>query len=237
MMNNTKRVVFMSLLVVMPVFLLSAQRADPDNDWRTRIASPSYGFNIAIFELEYDENDNTETFVMPGVDVRHFNGINVTESGRFYFGYEVGVAVNFYLGGEYSFEIQGEDYTLTDATAATMLLMGKHGYRRSVGDPAEGLGWGLELGLGLMGGAGMIGFEDTDGTYYSHDTEIISPVFEVAGEFSVQTDRDLRFVARLGLMAGASVIDFDDLDTGLDYLSAEAVPVRFTMRAGFVRDY
>ncbi len=69
---------------MVPVFLLSAQSADTGNEWKTRIASPSYGFNIAIVELEYGQDDNTETFVMPGIDLRHFNGINVTESGRFF---------------------------------------------------------------------------------------------------------------------------------------------------------
>ncbi len=59
-------------------------------------------------------------------------------------------------------------------------------------------------------------------------------MFEPAGEFSVKTDRDLRFVARLGIMGGTPVVDFEEWD--LD-LSGEAVPVRFTVRAGFVRDY
>lgn len=210
--------------------------ANPDVG-RTNISSPSYGLNFAILELEYGEDDNTETFIMPGFDLRHFNGVNVAESGRFYFGYEVGVALNFYLGGGSTYEIEGEKYTFTNAMAATLFLMGKHGYRRSIGNPVDGLGWGLELGLGLMGGAGMIGFEDSEGEYFDHDTEIISPVFEVAGEFSVRTERDLRFVGRLGIMAGAPVIDFDDWDAGVDYLSGEAVPVRITLRAGFVRDY
>ncbi len=209
----------------------------PADHWSTRIAAPGYGFSFTSVEVEYGEDDETEVYLMPGIDLRHFNGINVTESGHFYFGYEVGVAANFLVGSGSTMDIVGEEYELNSAMVATLLLMGKHGYHRDIGSPDKGLGFGVELGLGIMGGAGDIEIENTDGDTFSHTTEIIGPVFEAAGEFSIRTDRDLRLVCRLGLMAGAPLIETDDGDTGVDYFSAASAPVRVSLRFGFVRDY
>jgi hypothetical protein len=229
----------MAALIALPVLMVPAQSVEGEGLWSPRVTSPSYGLNFAFLEVTHGENDDTSTYVMPGFDLRHFNGINVTESGRFYFGYEVGVAGNFFAGGEPSYEAFGEDYTLTSAMGVTALLMGKHGYRRDIGSADGGLGVGVELGLGLMGGMGDLEFtaDDEDETVYSQDTEIISPVFELAGEFSIRTERDLRFMTRLGILAGAQIIDVSDGETGVTGLSGEAAPVRVSLRFGFVRDY
>lgn len=155
---------------------------------------------------------------------------------RFYFGYEVGLATNFLLGGGDVSDTYGDEYTLNSAMVATMALMGKHGYRRNIGPAEKGLGFGIELGVGIIGGIGSIEFEDDDSTYGA-DTEVVSPVLELTGEFSVRTEKDLRFMTRLGIMVGAPVIDFDDSDVGIESLSGEAPAVRFVLRFGFVRDY
>jgi len=227
------------LFALVPALALPAQAAEDEEHWSTRIASPSYGFNMAFLTIEYGEDEDTETVAMPGLDIRHFNGINVTESGRFYFGYEVGAAVNFYLGSGRTYETGGAKYTLDNALAATGFLMGKHGYRRSIGSTAKGLGLGLgfELGLGLMGGVGLASFTDKDDESYSYEEPVVSPAFEVAGEFAVRTEKDLRFVARVAALTGGPLVDFDGEDIGITDLSGETFPIRPNLRFGFVRDY
>lgn len=238
-MRSNTRLFLAVVMVLIPALFVSGQNTEGVGMWSPRVVSPTYGFNLAFLEVTYGEDEDTANYVMPGVDVRHFNGINVTESGRFYFGYEVGLAANFFAGGEPSYEVYGEDYALTSAMGVTVILMGKHGYRRDIGPADRGLGIGLELGLGFMGGIGMLEFtaDDDDSTTYEEDTEIISPAVEVGGEISMRTEKDLRITARLGILAGAPIIDVSDGDTGVSGLSAEAAPVRVFLRFGFIRDY
>jgi hypothetical protein len=210
-----------------------------DTAWNERIASPSYGLNLAFITLDYGPDDTEEVLLLPGIGIRHFNGINVTEDGGFYFGYEVGANINLYFGG-FEFvtgEMDPPVSRVTQIIVGTFFLMGKHGYWMEIGGASGGLGLGLELGLGLMAGGGFIDFEDSNGDTASFSPDaVISPLVEINGKGAMRFGENMRLTAALGVMAGMSLIEMDDSDIYSE-VSAEMSPARVSLRFGFVRDY
>jgi len=204
------------------------------NNWKKLIASPSYGLNIGFFNLEYeDTNEDTQkdTLVLPGIDFRHFNGINVPRDGGFYYGYELGFSVNGYPSS-HSFEDAGTDYTLNEMVVFAAMLMVKHGYRFDLGTGPHRPGFGFELGMGITaGGADMNITEDDDETetnLASVDEEPVKPTFELGIEGFLHRDEDSSFVVRLAVMAGMPLIDGN---------YGEMAPVRISIRGGFFRNH
>jgi hypothetical protein len=210
-----------------------------DIAWNERIASPSYGLNLAFMTIDFGPDDTEKVLLLPGVGIRHFNGINVTEEGGFYFGYELGANINLYFGG---YELFSDDLLpltleVTQIVAGTFFLMGKHGYWFETGGASGGIGFGLELGLGLMAGGGFIDFKDSNGdtTTFSPDA-VISPLVEINGKGAMRFGENMRLTAALGVMAGMPLIDMSDGAVYSD-VSAEMIPARVSLRFGFVRDY
>lgn len=172
-----------AVLVLAPVSFVDAEEHGDGPLWNERIASPSYGVNLATFNLSYGD-DGESDLSMPGFELRHFNGINAIEDGGFYFGYEVGAGLNFYAGGENFEGSNGREYTVESIFAASAFLMGKHGYRwEPAGFP---VGIGLELGLGVLAGGGSIDFLDVEADETADQGEgATGPVFEVGGEIAL----------------------------------------------------
>src|SRR6056297_671900 len=143
------------------VGLVFGQSPDTEEEsWMKRIASPSYGLTLGFYELKFCvEDQESETLLMPGIDLRHFNGVNVPRSGGFYYGYEIGLLANFYLGEEeYPFDVGGPLVagTVESMMAATGFLKVKHGYRFSLGTGDYSPVFGFELGAGIAAGGAEI---------------------------------------------------------------------------------
>ncbi|MFO7731574.1 MAG: hypothetical protein R6V86_12515 [Spirochaetia bacterium] len=212
------------------VFGQSADNAE--ESWMKRIASPSYGLTMGFYELEYGPGDNrqNETLMMPGIDIRHFNGLNVPRSGGFYYGYELGLLVNFYLG-EHKFEDQGQNLTVESMVAASGFLMLKHGYRFSIGNGDNSPVFGFELGAGIAAGGGdlvITNDADEDGENIAGlADEPVGPIFELGLEGGLPVGKELRFVTRLGI----TVIPIPPIDE-ITNENGQMAPVRIGLRGG-----
>ncbi len=224
-----------------PGLVFADSAATPEADgyepesWKKRIASPSYGLSLLPFTLESLDNDGderTETIFLPGIDLRHFNGINVPRDGSFYYGYELGLSLNGSLG-EHSFTHNGDNHTVENLLAAKGFLMVKHGYRMALGEKSSSPKIGFELGMGVSAGTGDITItrdEDDPQTNLAQVEEsVISPLVEASLEGSLPRGADRCLVLRLGLTAGPPVLD----NTGF----GESVPVQISLRAGFTRNH
>lgn len=209
------------------VGLVFGQSADTEEEnWKKRIASPSYGLTMGFYELKYGpERDQSETLIMPGIDLRHFNGLNVPRSGGFYYGYEIGLLANFYLGEE-EFPFDGETGTVEGIMAATGFLMVKHGYRFSLGTGDYSPVFGFELGAGVAAGGADIQINDQDGNNLAAlADEPVGPILELGIEGGLPLGKDLRFVTRLGV----TVLPTPPLVTAN---KGEMSPVRIGLRGG-----
>ncbi len=236
------------LSVALFLFFSAAAAAadDPDEDWRRRIASPSYGLGLTVLELSYqvegEDDRQSDTYAMPGFDLRHFNGVNVTPAGGFFYGYEIAIgAVLQGQGNEYDtfpdFDERGP-YRLENAFAGGVRLLLKHGYRFPV--TAEGrVDLGFELGLGASAGFGSITFQDLaeDGGSYTHFSDEIGPAFEVGFEGGYRVTDHFRYVGRLSLQAGAPLLRASEEELGDNNISAGTAPILITLRFGFTRDH
>jgi hypothetical protein len=183
------------------------QSADAEEEnWMKRIASPSYGLTMGFYDLKFGvEDQESKTLLMPGIDIRHFNGVNVPRSGGFYYGYEFGLLANFYLGEEgFPFDEGGPlvPGSVENLVAASGFLMLKHGYRFSLGSGNYSPVFGFELGAGIAAGGGDIQINDPDGVNIAVLTDDpVGPIFELGLEGGLPLGEDLRFVTRLGITA------------------------------------
>lgn len=223
-----------TLLLGMGGAVFADDAASEQDSWYKRIASPSYGVSLAFYELEFKDaagNDRTDTLPMVGVDLRHFNGIDVPRSRFFYYGYEIGLTAHGYPG-EYSFSHENEDYTASGIFAGSVLLMLKHGYRMQPFDTGPGIG--VELGMGIMGGGGNIRITRDDDEHSSDLKDLqgegFSPALELGVEGGWATSDHYRLVARLSLMIVPEPL-LNDANFG------QQTPVRITLRGGFTRNH
>ncbi|HKK65170.1 MAG TPA: hypothetical protein VJ967_04880 [Clostridia bacterium] len=211
--------------------LVFGQSADTEGEsWMKRIASPSYGLTLGFYELKFGpEDQESETLLMPGIDLRHFNGVNVPRSGGFYYGYEIGLLANFYLGeAESLFDVSGTMVpgTVESMMAATGFLMLKHGYRFSLGTGDYGPVFGFELGAGIAAGGADIEINNPDGENIAVPAdEPVGPILELGLEGGLPLGKDLRFVTRLGI----TVVPMSPLITEN---RGEMGPVRIGLRGG-----
>jgi len=207
-----------------------------EEGWKERIASPSYGLTIGFFDLQYknaDGNDENDTLLMPGIELRHFNGIDVPRDRGFYYGYELGMGLNFYTGG-HSFKHSGEDYTVKGIIAGSGFLMLKHGYRFELGTGHTRPGFGFELGAGVGAGGGDITITKDDDPESENQAALrgdgIGPVFELGFEGSLNRGDEYRLVARLGVTI-APIVPLETENFGYMF------PMRITLRGGFTRNH
>jgi len=202
-----------------------------EESWMKRIASPSYGLTMGFFNLEFGPEDDRQnkTLIMPGIDIRHFNGVNVPRSGGFYYGYEFGILANFYLG-EYEFPYIGESVTTVGTVeglmAASGFLMLKHGYRFPLGSGDDSPVFGIELEAGIAAGGGDMQIKNLDDENMAVlAEEPVGPIFELGFEGGLPVGKDLRFVTRLGI----TVVPLPPVETEND---GEMSPVRIGLRGG-----
>jgi len=219
---------------------LIAQEDDNERTWSKHVASPSYGMSLAFLNIEYQDrgdNEQSEGLMMPGIDLRHFNGVNVSEGGGFYYGYELGFGLNFNTGGQDYAVTSGDNlYQLENALAVRVLLMGKHGYRFNLTDDPDGFSLGLELGLGVVGGITDIelrDLEDEDQPTYSGGSGGASPALEVGVEGAFQIKEKSRFTVRLALTIGDSFLDTSYGEIVSAPIRANMPPPFLNLRFGF----
>jgi len=206
--------------------------------WLKRVASPTYGLSFGFFNLNYqDRNDEEqeETLLMPGIDLRHFNGTNVSKGGGFYYGYELGFGINFNTGGQTYDALPGNNtYQLESLTAYRLFLMFKHGYRFNLNSDPDGFSLGLELGLGIMGGGGDITLKNISEDWNdSYDEGGASPIFELSLEGASSIKENVRLSTRLGITAGMPSIDASSQDLGDIGIEGEMLPIMINLRLGF----
>ena len=207
-----------------------------EEGWKERIASPSYGLTLGFFNLTYrdaDDHEQTDTLLMPGIELRHFNGIDVPRDRGFYYGYELGLGVNFSFGG-HGFKDSGVDHTVDGIVAGSGFLMLKHGYRFELGTGYTRPGFGFELGAGVGAGGGAITVTRDDDPDSENRAVItgedgIGPVFELGFEGSLNSGDEYRLVARLGV----TIIPVVPLESNY----GQMVPPRITLRGGFTRNH
>jgi len=185
---------------------------------------------MGFYDLKFGpEDQESETLLMPGIDLRHFNGVNVPRSGGFYYGYEIGLLANIYLGEEgFPFDEGGtmEPGTVESLVAASGFLMLKHGYRFSLGRGDYSPVFGFELGAGIAAGGGDIQINNSDGENIAVLTDDpVGPIFELGLEGGLPLGKDLRLVTRLGI----TVVPMPPLITEN---KGEMGPVRIGLRGG-----
>ena len=205
--------------------------------WKKRFASPSYGVAFAPVTIEFTDGgeDSEETLVVPGVDIRIFNGINVAKRGGFYVGHEVGTSL-FFLGESDSYSTDLGPYTVEDVFCGTIFLMSKYGYRLDLGSRALGFSAGAELGIGAQMGGGDVTLvpENDPDNDVSPDTEGMpfGPALEASIEGAFRLGQNFRLFLKAGGLVGPALLDWDH-----EALSGEMQPVRPSIRAGFALNY
>lgn len=219
---------------------LTAQEEQKERSWSKNVASPSYGLSLAFLNIDYqDRSDNkqSEGLLMPGIDLRHFNGVHVSEGGGFYYGYELGMGLNFNTGGQSYNVSSGDDiYRLENVLAYRFFLMGKHGYRFNLTDDPQGFSLGLELGLGVVGGGADVTFRDMQSEYqstYSGGSAGVSPVVEFGLEGAFQLKEKSRFTMRLAATIGDSFLETEYGEIVPASIRANMPPIFLNLRFGF----
>lgn len=219
---------------------LVAQDGQKERDWSKKVASPSYGFSLAFLNVEYQDavgDEQEEGLTMPGIDFRHFNGVNVSEGGGFYYGYELGGGLNFNTGGEsFSVSATEHEYQIETVLAYRFFLMGKHGYRFNLSDDPDKFSLGLELGLGIVGGgadATLIDMEDDNQSTYSGGSAGASPVVEFGLEGAFKVKEKTRFTVRLALTVGDSFLETSYGEIVSNPIRVRMPPAFLNLRFGF----
>ena len=209
-----------------------------DTDWDRRVASPTYGLSLLFFELRYNDrfnNQRDENIPMPGIDLRHFNGVNVSPGGGFYYGYEIGVGLNFNSSDRrYDVGDSTDTYQLDELIAFRLSFMFKHGYRFNISPDPDGFSLGLELGLGVMGGGGEVKFRHVNtNRAYNSGTAGVAPVFELGFEAGTPIRERVRLSTRLALAIGPPLIDVPYGDLSGIEMWGQTTPAFISMRVGF----
>jgi hypothetical protein len=235
-------------------------------DWKDNFASTTYGIALMPVNFEGAGTNTGNSIYLPGIDIRLFNGKNITKKGGFYTGTEVGLIMFFSGDGEfqatYTDDLAGDsvNYNVlnSDSFIATVFVLAKYGYRLDLGVKLFGVSLGWEMGIGARIASGNFDISaNIDGNEVSrsegYDTTAMSMILDTAVEASVRLGTNLRFVAKLGVMLTPPLVRFDgiydqtiDLSDGADYGEAEAIienyeiessPLITTARVGFIVSY
>lgn len=209
-----------------------------DADWDRRVASPTYGLSLLFFELRYHDrfkNQQEENIPMPGLDFRHFNGVNVSPGGGFYYGYEIGLGLNF-NSSERTYDVgdSTDTYQLDELIAFRLSFMLKHGYRFNISPEPDGFSLGLELGLGVMGGGGEIKFRHVKtNDSYSSGGAGVAPVFELGFEAGTPIRERVRLSTRLAFAIGPPLLEVPYGDLSGIEMWGQTTPAFISLRVGF----
>jgi hypothetical protein len=213
--------------VTAPVF---SQEPIAIEGWKQKTASPTYGLAFMPMSISGEGEGFCGEFWIPGIDLRIFNGTNVSKRGGFYTGVEAGMLFFFPMDEEsmsFSDTIDGTDetpaaqvypYTVSmDYMAAQVFLLAKYGYRIDLGFKFLGISLGAELGIGASIGAGHMSFQSTiDGVYgdagFGTTSTFLSVVLDAAVEAAVRLGQNLRFIARFGAMLTPPIMDNETSD-------------------------
>lgn len=202
-----------------------------EEGWKKRFASPTYGVVLAPTDLDIG-NGNEDSILIPGVEMRIFNGMNVAKRGGFYTGYEVGVNLFFYSEGE-SYNISGTNYKIQDLFVGTIFLLSKYGYRIDLGTAAGGLSVGPQVGIGAqMGGGNVDIYDDVSDDTTGADTDMIfGPRLELSLEAAFRFGKNFRILGLIGANVGPGMTWSDT------NISGEMIPVQPDIRLGFALNY
>ncbi len=225
--------------LLIPLILLlffSSSLFAQEEEWDNKIASASYGLNFTIFNYEcedWNEVNYDKSIFLPGIDLRHFNGIKVNKSGGFYYGYEIGLSINFQLS-DYTHAYFDGSETLEYRISSIMIFSAfgllKHGYRFQITDKFD---CGFEIGLGVMGGGAEIygtsyDGEDETSLNMGLSDEHVGPAFEISFETGYKVDIQTRFIMRFGIMAGNPFLQTN---------YGDQIPARIILRFGFTKSH
>jgi hypothetical protein len=208
-----------------------------EEGWKKRFASPTYGVALAPMTIEYGDGEEDE-ILLPGIELRIFNGMNVEKRGGFYTGYEVGVVFHF-LEESDEFDTGTDRLTLKDINSGLIFLMSKYGYRIDLGTRTGGLSVGPVVGIGIcMGGGSVDVYHESDGETYGTDTDMIfGPMLEGALEAALRLGQNFRLIGIVGVNVSPAGLSWDGDDSGSANLDGEMVPVRPDLRLGFALNY
>ncbi len=242
-----RRVVFLLLVVALLGGIVAAvfgqDGAFEEEGWKKRFASPTYGVILAPTDIEIPTAGaaQEESLLVPGVEIRIFNGMNVAKRGGFYTGYEVGVQFLLYSGGDdYYLETSWDEvtfgttgnYRIENIFCGTIFLLSKYGYRIDLGTAAGGLSIGPQVGIGAqMGGGNVDIYNETEDVTESADTEMLfGPRIELSVEAAFRFGKNFRLMGLVGANVGPG---FEWEGT----IDGEMIPVQPDIRLGFALNY
>ena len=232
-------------------------------DWKDNFASTTYGVALMPVDFNNANKDTSNTVMMTGIDIRLFNGKNITTRGGFYTGTEVGVMVFFSGDEEFSDSYTDAlsntvDYTVinSDSFIGMVFVLAKYGYRLDLGVKLFGISLGWEMGIGARIASGNFDYNadiggDSGSRSEGYDTTAMSMILDTAVEGSIRLGTSLRFVAKVGFVLTPPLIDINDsgtpvsvavIDPGeadniLANYDVESFPVIPTARVGFIVSY
>ena len=241
-----RKIVFVAVVILFvcglaaPVF---SQETDYNVEgWKKRVASPTYGLALAFLPLTDEDGNELDTLVIPGFEMRIFNGTNVAKRGGFFVGYEVGT-IFFVFGesGEYP-AIGGAGPTivqLNEFFVGTLFLLSKYGYRLDLGIEAAGLSLGVEAGMGLQVSMGGVDVRNviSDEEQWLEVYAPFSLVLDAAAEAAFRLGQNFRVFGRLGVMVMPQLVEISWGSTGFDDFNGMVSPAILNMRLGFALNY
>lgn len=216
--------------------------ADNSNNftWKQGVASTTYG--IILLPLRIDSGNSEQEVMLPGLDIRLFNGKNVAKRGGFYTGVETG-ALMFFISPDQLESMDGVQLS-SDLFVASVFVLAKYGYRIDIGIKLFGISLGWEMGIGARIASGFFELYGDDGTDSSsleagYEASYMSMMLDTAVEGAVRLGPNFRFVAKLGGMLTPPLISSSDssASTPLNSFSFESEPYMITARAGFIMSY
>ena len=216
-----------------------------EEGWKKRFASPTYGATVAPITLEYNNSDGKieeDEIVVPGVDFRIFNGMNVNKRGGFYTGYEVGATFYVMGKGDDTYEVENPDFSdgarIEDFMCGMVFLLSKYGYRLDLGTKSGGFSIGASAGIGaVMGGGGLTikdvdnGSDDTWASESPSTEAFFGPMIEAGIEGAFRFGQNFRLIGVLGAVASPPM-EWDN-----NVIEGAMSPIRPHIRLGFSQNY
>jgi hypothetical protein len=258
-----KKITIFIFLLVFTTLLYAAEENSTWN-WKGNFASTTYGMAFMPVKFEGLDNSSSNTILMPGIDIRLFNGKNITKRGGFYSGTEVGVLIFFSSDTGFQDTYNGAttgtvtyDIINSDSFIGTVFVLGKYGYRLDLGVKLFGISLGWEMGMGVRIAVGNYDYKTSIGAVNTASsagvaTPDMTMMLDTAVEATVRVGTNLRFLARVGIILTPPFIDINgtsspvpdvttvdstEADTILNSYSIESSPVFATVRVGLIVSY
>lgn len=240
------------ILILLTLVLAGAFAEDKGAfDWKPAIASTTYGLVFMPVTIS-NANGDTQQVFLTGMDVRVFNGKNITKRGGFYTGVETGALIfPLPLDGQLSSmkSNTSTDVSLTtDQFLASVFLMAKYGYRLDLGFKLFGISLGAEAGIGARIASGFFTLYGSDGTDsgeidMGYEASYMSMILDAAVEAAIRLGPNFRLVGKIGGIITPPYLSTDYADTttpfpapltGFDF---ESDPFLLSVRLGFIMSY